>query len=437
MTRTVRIRGMNAAAAAAVPEERYPHSSVRQLVVAVAVLATGAVVAWYTVTQVGSRSAFAGIVQPEQSMDLDFVQIGRVTQILVKPGDHVVKGQPLAIQDTAAATAAVKNAQAVLDAKKARVTALQAPILPDSVKRSLDLQVEKANIQLSGAQKMVKDATSKGDADVAQARAAVTKAQSTLDTDTARYRSDCTGETVPRYCPELQMQIQQDTAAVGTAAAALAGKEANAARAQDAANTAVATARTTLAMAQNQQSTAAVSATAADIAAAQADVSAAQAAVDQAQSGLDALTLVAPMAGTVVNVGGIAGELDGPNGVRTFSGPQAVEAGDGPAFSLFPPADGSSATKNPGDDTQPLLSLATSGFHVIAQVGEEAVARIRQGDLARITVNTSKEVVDGTVQSIIPVPVNQGGSVSYHVRLAVHDWPDGTVPGMSLSVEFP
>lgn len=437
MRRTVRIRGMNAAAAAASPDEKYPHSSVRQLLVAVAVLATGAVVAWYTITQTGSRSSFAGIVQPEQAVNLDFVHIGRVTRILVQPGDQVTKGQPLAIQDPTAATTEVGNAKAVLEANRARLSALQAPILPDSVRRNLDLQVQKANIQLAGAEKAVKDVTGKADADVTRARGVLGQAQSTLDNDTARYRTECTGDTLPRYCPDLQMRVQQDTTALSTASAALASREANAGRAQDSAATAVATARTSLAMAQNQQATAAVPATAADISAAQAEVSAAQAAVDQAQAGLDALTLTAPMAGTVVNIGGVAGELDGPNGVRTFSGPQAVEAGDGPAFSLFPPAEGSSATKNPGDDTQPLISLATPGFYVVAQVGEQAVADVRHGDHARITVNTSKQVVDGTVQSIIPVPVNQGGSVSYHVRLAVTGWPVGTVPGMSLSVEFP
>ncbi|MFD1045951.1 hypothetical protein ACFQ1S_10430, partial [Kibdelosporangium lantanae] len=86
---TVRIRGMNAVAANG-SEEKYPHSSVRQLLVAVVVLAIGAGVAWYTITQVGSTTVFAGIVQPEQSVDLDFTQTGRVVRIMVKPGERVI-----------------------------------------------------------------------------------------------------------------------------------------------------------------------------------------------------------------------------------------------------------------------------------------------------------------------------------------------------------
>jgi multidrug efflux pump subunit AcrA (membrane-fusion protein) len=433
---TVRIRGMNAAAAVGA-EEKYPHSSVRQLLVALLVLAIGAAVAWYTVTQVGSRSSFAGIVQPEQSVDLDFTQTGRVTQILVKPGDQVTKGQALAVQDQAVATVNLANAQAVLSADQAKLAALQAPAVPDTVRRNLDLQVDKANTQLAGAQKAATDAAAKADAAIAQAQQAVKGAQATLDTDSGRYRSDCTGDDIPKNCADLQAQVQQDTTAVNTATANLTSKEASGTRAQDSAANAVAAARASLSLAQNQQASAAAPTSTVQISSAQADVAAAQTAVDQAKAALDALTLNAPMAGTVANMGGIVGELDGPTGVRAFSGPQAVEAGSGPAFSLFPPADGSAATRNPGDDQQPLVSLVTTGFHAVAQVGEAAMPNLRPGAPARVTVNTLRQTVDATVAAIIPVPVNQGGSVSYQVRLNVPGWPDGTVPGMSLSVEFP
>lgn len=436
--KTVRIRGMNAAAGSgAGAEEKYPHSSLRQLAVAVVVLVIGATVAWYTVTQVGSRTSFTGVVQPEQAVDLDFTQTGRVIQILVKPGDHVTKGQALAAQDQTAASVNLINARAVLSADQAKLAALQSPSVSDAVRRNLDLQVDKANTQLTGAQKAASDASAKADADIAQAQQSLKAAQSTLDTDSSKFRASCTGDDVPKQCTDLQAQVQQDTNAVSIATANVANKQAAASRAQDSAENAVATARASLALAQNQQANAAAPASPAEISSAQADVAAAQSAVDQAKAALDTLTLTAPMAGTVANIGGIVGELDGPNGVRAFSGPQAVETGSGPAFSLFPPSDGSNSTRNPGDDQQPLVSLATSDFHAVAQVSEDAVAGLRPGAPARITVNTLRHTVDGTVAAVIPVPVNQGGSVSYQVKLTVSGWPEGTVPGMSLSVMFP
>jgi multidrug efflux pump subunit AcrA (membrane-fusion protein) len=437
---TVRIRGMNAVAANGA-EEKYPHSSVRQLLVAVVVLAIGGGVAWYTIAKVGSTTVFAGIVQPEQSVDLDFTQTGRVTQILVKPGERVIRGQALAIQDQTVAQVGLANAQAVLTATQAKLTALQAPTVSDAVRKNLDLQVEKSNTQLAGAQKAATDAQNKSNAEIAQAQQVLKNAQAKLDTDSGRYRDQCTNTgddgTVPKQCPDLQAQVQQDNTAVSTATSNVATKEAAGTRAQTTADNAVNNARASLALVQNQQANAAAPAAPAQISSAQADVAAAQAAVDQAKAALDSLTLTAPMAGTVANIGGIVGELDGPSGIRAFSGPQAVQPGNGPAFTLFPPPDGSAAAKSPGDDQQPLVSLVTSSYHAIAQVGESAVANLRPGAPARITVNTVKQVIGATVDAVIPVPVNQGGAVSYQVKLNVPDWPAGTVPGMSLSVEFP
>lgn len=433
---TVRIRGMNAVATNGT-EEKYPHSSVRQLLVAVVVLAIGGGVAWYTIAKVGTTTVYAGIVQPEQSVDLDFTQTGRVTQILVKPGERVIRGQALAVQDQTVAQVNLTNAQAVLTATQAKLTALEAPTVSDTARKNLDLQVEKANTQLAGAQKAATDAQNKSNAEIAQAQQGLKNAQAKLETDSGQYRDQCTGDDVPKQCTALQAQVQQDNTAVSTATSNLATKEASGTRAQTTADNAVNNARASLALVQNQQSNAAAPAAPAQISSAQADVAAAKAAVDQAKAALDSLTLTAPMAGTVANIGGIVGELDGPSGIRAFSGPQAVQPGNGPAFTLFPPPDGSAAAKSPGDDQQPLVSLVTSSYHAIAQVGESAVAKLRPGAPARITVNTVKQVIDASVDAVIPVPVNQGGSVSYQVKLTVPDWPAGTVPGMSLSVEFP
>jgi multidrug efflux pump subunit AcrA (membrane-fusion protein) len=57
-------------------------------------------------------------------VNLDFAQTGRISQLLVKPGDHVAKGQSLAVQDETVASSTLLDAQAVLSADQAKLAAL-------------------------------------------------------------------------------------------------------------------------------------------------------------------------------------------------------------------------------------------------------------------------------------------------------------------------
>src|SRR3954467_5771028 len=144
-----------------------------------AILSGGSVLAYFTYTDVSARSSFVGAVRPEQSLNLDFTQTGRIQDVLVRAGEHVKKGQPLATQDQAVAKATLADAKAVLTAAQAKLAALQSPALTDTAKQNLDLQVAKANAQLAGAQKAAADAAVTANAEVAQAQQAVTDAQST------------------------------------------------------------------------------------------------------------------------------------------------------------------------------------------------------------------------------------------------------------------
>ncbi|MFD1047637.1 hypothetical protein ACFQ1S_19895 [Kibdelosporangium lantanae] len=65
--------------------------------------------------------------------------------------------------------------------------------MSDSVRKNLDLQVEKANTQLAGAQKSATDAQNKSNAEIAQAQQALRNAQAKLDTDSGQYRDQCGG----------------------------------------------------------------------------------------------------------------------------------------------------------------------------------------------------------------------------------------------------
>lgn len=442
MKPTARVRGMNAAATIGMSHQppgsaQFPHSSMRQLLVAVAIMAAGGVIAWFTISQVNGQPGFTGTVQPTQSVNLDFAQTGRIQQILVRPGDHVAKGQALAVQDTADAASTLLDAQAVLSADQAKLAALQSPAVSATAKQNLDLAVQKANTQLAGAQRASTDAANQADSQIAQAQTALNTAQSTLNSDNGRFQDQCGGQPDNGECGDLAAAVQKDQVAVSNAAANLTHIQATAAQNRDSAGSAVSTAQAALALAQNQAATATQPASPADISGAEADVAAAQTAVDQAKAALNALTLTSPIDGVVANVGGIVGELDGTTGVHAFAGPQSLAAG-GSAFSLFPPAGGSGATQNStSGDQQPLISLVTRQSNAIAQVGEDTVPSLHPGRSARITVNALHATVDGTVAQVIPIPVNQGGTVQYEVRLAVSTWPSGTEPGMSLSVVFP
>jgi HlyD family secretion protein len=441
MVKQARVRGMNAAAEIGADTRRsqFPHASIRQLLVAIAIMAIGAVIAWFTLVRAADPTSFAGTVQPAQSVNLDFSQTGAVAQLLVKPGQQVSAGQALATQDQTAAKAALADAQSVLTADKARLTALSSPSLSPAQQQTLNLQVAQANGQLSGAQKASSDAAGAANSEVTQAQQALTHAQATLNSDTEQLQSSCQSSSHQNgNCSAEQSQVQQDQTAVSTATAALSHAKAAATQSQDNAASAVTNARNALAVAENQRSAANAPATAADVSSAQADVANAQSTVDADQDALNALTLRAPMAGLIANLGGQAGELDGTTGVHAFAGPQSLQTDSASNFSLFPAQNGNGAAQNSNSGAQQaLITLVTAQRNAVAQVSEDQVSSLHQGAAAEITVNALHATVNATIAQVIPIPVSQGGSVEYEVQLVVATWPPGTEPGMSLSVVFP
>jgi multidrug efflux pump subunit AcrA (membrane-fusion protein) len=458
----VRVRGMNAAAEAAAPtdrDSRFPHASTRQLIVAVALVGAGSLIAWYTFDRLDQGPlGFTGTVEPQNSASLDFSQTARIAQILVTPGQQVKKGQPLAEQDAASANAALADAEAVLAAEQSKLAAMENPALTDSVKQALELQISQAQSQLDSAQQASTDAGGQADASVGQARQALTNAQNTYNADRSQYATACATATAPAssppsvstatptagstspaglytYCLNLHTQIQKDQAAISSAQSALTAVQANATQTKDTAASSAANAQQALAQAQQRLSGATAPASETDLAAARADVSAAQTTVDQDKAAISQLTIYAPFDATVAQVGGHDGDLDGPSGVHSYAGPHAASTDSGPAFSLFPTA-GTSSGQTSGAGQQPLIWLMTSEYTAVAQVDEADVGQARVGRAARVTVNALGETVDATVTQVDPIPVDQGGTVEYDVRLTVHSWPGGTLAGMSLNVEF-
>lgn len=461
-------------------KQRFPHASMRQLMLAIVLLVVGLLIARFTYNEVaGGPAGFAGTVEPVNSVSLDFPQTGQIAQILVKPGQTVTKGQPLATLDQSGAQATLQDAEAVLAADQTVVQALQSPTLSATEKATLNLQVSAANTQLTNAQKDSSDAVTQAQALISQAQTAVNSAVTTLNTDTNEYNAQCAGTNGPlsptpggskqngnnqngndngdnsgyynnyyddsfdtsqnsteQSCITLEAQVTKDQAAVTSANSDLSTVKANADQLETTASNAAATANTALAQAQNEEAAQTGPATQQEISTAQATAAAAQTTVDQDKQALANLTLLSPINGTVANVGGIVGDLDGTDGVHGFSGPNALQATSGPAFSLFPPESGASSSGS-GSTAQPLIWLVSPQTYAIAQVSETEISNLHPGSAAQLTVNALGKTVNATVTEINPIPVDQNGSVEYEVTLNAPTWPSGTMIGMSLNVTFP
>ncbi len=469
-----RVRGMNAAAANTggtgsgggghdAGPRKFPHASVRQLLVAICLLVVGILIASYTLTEVtGGPASFTGSVESIGSVSLDFSQTGRIAEILVNPGATVTKGQPLATEDQEVSQADLKDAQAILAAKEAILSALKTPTVSQATQSTITAQANAAGTALAGAQTGSRDALNQANTEVNEAQQTLNSAAAVANADATQLRAACpNGVVVPaglsqvntpgstsnvsslqlaayQNCVNLSSQYQRDTATANSAVTNLAHTRAMAAQLQDSASSVASTAAAALAIAKQSQALAEQPASAADLASAQADVASAQATVDQDQALLAELTIVAPVSGTVAYVGGLPGELDGTTGVHAYTGPPSLQSSTGPAFSLFPSSTASSAGGNAsGGNQQPLISIVSNQNDALAQVSQNTISKLRAGQLARVKINALNDTVDATVSQIVPIPVNQSGTVDYEVRLHVPSWPTGMVPGMTLSVTFP
>jgi multidrug resistance efflux pump len=438
--------------------QRFPHASVRQLTLAVALLAAGLLVAKFTYGELaGGPTGYVGTVEPTNSVGLDFTQTGQVDQILVKPGQKVTKGQTLATLSQGSAQATLQDAEAVLAADQTVVQALQSPTLSDAEKQSLQAQVNNASTQLSNAEQKSQDAVNQANSLVSQAQTALTNATNTYNADNAQYNSECAGgnsgnrnnqgtgngneqsQASNSTCSALLAQVQKDSSEVSTATIDLTNVKANAAQLEQTASNSESNAQNALTQSQTQEAAQNAPASGATISAAEANVATAQTTVDQDKAALSALTLVSPIDGTVADVGGIVGDLDGTSGVHGFSGPNSLQAGgnSGPAFSLFPSQTNSGTSNSSSSSTQPLIWLVGPQQYAQAQVSETEISNLHVGSAATITVNALGKTADATVSQINPIPVNQGGSVEYEVTLTSSSWPTGTLIGMSLNVVFP
>jgi len=172
---------------------------------------------------------------------------------------------------------------------------------------------------------------------------------------------------------------------------------------------------------------------------AQSQLAAARAEVVTDQQAVADASLVAPATGYVADTGGAIGDVDSPQGVRSFDGPagqSGANQDEQPGFQLFAPdsdTDGqSSADTNSGYNA--LITLYTDPQRVVAQVPEADIQTIRQGQGATMSIGAAGLIASGTVSEILLDPADVPGVVDYDVVISMESVPAQVLAGMSVTV---
>jgi HlyD family secretion protein len=305
-----------------------------------------------------------------------------VSQVNVKVGQQVNKGDVLATADTTDQHNALDLAQANLAAAQAKSDADNGgPTSTDQ--QSAQISIQQAQQQLDSAKTSRDNTHSQNAIKLQQAQDSLTTARQQLHTD----RKNNAPSTVITADKQNVTQAQSNLQLTKT--------QIDASNQQ--ADQQVSSAQLALQSAQNNASSATAPASAQTIAADKASLLQAQQAVDDAQQTLAGATITAPVAGTIVAVNVVAGA-------------------DAPSTDA--------------------LQLMTSELDVTADFAESDIVNLAVGQNATVTVSATGDQVPGTVTEIEPVAATSGNSsvVSYAVTVALQDPPAKLLPGMSSQV---
>ena len=288
------------------------------------------------------------------AVQLNFASPGVLTQILVKVGDRVTKGEALASVDSDAAQIAVTSAQA--NADKAKVAlAMLTQGLTSQEQAQLNQGDAQAAASVAAAQQALADAQAQADQDAATQAGQISAAEQALSDVEAQASQDATDSAQQvsaaqaqlaadeAQTPPDQVKIAADTAAVTAAQdnqASTALKDAQqvhmaSASVVNAQNSVTATAlhdaqaihQAQAALSAQQQQLAATKASdavhtepprATALDNARDDVTAAQAQLQSAKLALSATTLRAPANGVISAINGDVGELLSGSGGAAF-----------------------------------------------------------------------------------------------------------------------
>jgi HlyD family secretion protein len=363
------------------------------------------------------RSAVTGTgaVVPAAQVNVGFRTGGQLTEVDVKVGDHVSKGQVLAKIDTRSLQIALDQANANLQTAQSSLSntvngnaLVQAQHSLDNARQAYNDTVNQVNLtnqqdqsQLAADQAQLATDQAQYNADNSALQAStnykfdqqqVATDQSKLSADQAKYTADgCFATPQPAACAADQtaitadqtklaadqQRVSQDSAAVNADSAKVNSDQAkvnsdNSKIASDQVNgqRSINQAQNAITSAQDAYNAQAVSRPN-TIAAQQSAVQNAQSAVDTAQLNLDLATLTAPMDGVINSLSGQVGEMVGASGGTTALAPGSTA----PA-----PSTGS------GSSTSSAFTVISNdqAFQVVVPFAEADAGRIAAGQAATV-----------------------------------------------------
>lgn len=412
-----------------------------------------------SVGNVTSTVSATGTVQSATAIGVNFTTGGQLTDVLVKEGDAVTQGQPLARIDARDANEALKKAQVQLAQTKANASSASAGLASAQAKLAQDrqgptaaqlqrdavaatqaqAQLDQANQSLDLTQQILaqngvgyKNAIDKAASQINKDNVALQNAIVNLNAvrNNTSLNQTNTGQTTQAFQNQLQSAQDAVTAAqnvvdndrqvyndaVQAQTAGVLRDQQTLEQAKNAVNSAQLGLQSTLAANQlNEQpptaaqiasDQAAIQNAQANIAGQAASIQTAQIAVDDAQRVVDETVLTAPIAGTITSVADKAGEFVGGGGGASASTSAFIQIVD------------------------------LNGLQVTADFAEVDAAKVKVGQQANVTVDALPgEAMTAHVASIASLSKTTAGVVSYTVTLSLDRPGAGVKVGQSASAQ--
>jgi HlyD family secretion protein len=425
--------------------------------------------------------AGSGAIAAAQSLDLAFQSSGSVTRVLVKEGDSVTAGQPLAQLDTRDLELQVASAQAQLDSantkltqtkdgnvQPADITAQQAAVASAQAQlRSAQAQlaalkspnadkissaattVRQAELDLQSQKDNSSASKTKAEQDLQKATDALTQAQSKYATALQNWQyvqdtgndptnpstTNAAGKKVANKLNDTQRQQYYDSyiqaeAALHSAETAVQQAQVTYDNARQAEPNNIQNAEAKLADAQAQLQ-ALKNPSKIDIAQKQASVDQAKASLTQAQANLAKLTAPGTQSDVDIQQSSMTQAEQSLKQAKlkleqaTLTAPFA---GVVTAVNIVPGSSASSATAA-------VSLIDRSTLHVDLKLSENDVAKVQLNQPVDLTIDALRDwKVRGTVSYIAPSAESSNGVVTYAVRVSFPDSDERVKVGMTANL---
>jgi HlyD family secretion protein len=427
--------------------------------------------------------AGSGSIAAAQTLDLAFQTSGSITQVLVKEGDSVTAGQPLAQLDTRDLELQIASAQAALDSantklsqtkdgnlQPADVTAQNASIASAQAQlRSSQAQlaalknpsadkissaaatVHQAELDLQAQTNNSSASKTKAQQDLQKATDALTQAQSQYATALKNWQyvqdtgndptnpntTNAAGKKVANKLNDTQRQQYADTyiqaqAALHSAETAVQQAQVSYDNARQAEPNNIQQAETKLADAQAQL-TALQNPSKTDIAQAQAGVDQAKASLTQAQANLAKLTAPGTNTDVAIQQDSVMQAEQSLKQAQLAMEQATLKASFAGVITTVNIVPGSSASSN----AAAISLLDRSTLHVDLKLSENDVAKVQLGQPVALTIDALKDWnAAGTVSYIAPSAETSNGVVTYAVRVSFPDSDTRVKIGMTANLSI-